>query len=477
MAKFTSSYICQQCGFHSFQYLGRCPECGTWNSLVETVEETQNSKLKTQKNGRVTELPKVINLAHIEKEDYQRLSTNLEEFDRVLGGGIVLGSVVLVSGDPGVGKSTLLTQLALNTNTPVIPNEAKRSEESPANASKESDIKSEILLLRQAQDRDDNGKVLYVAGEESAQQIKIRVDRIKSGADLAVLNEIDVDNIVEAIREQKPSLVIVDSIQTLETEDLTSVAGSVGQVRECAHRLQRVAKDLHIPVFIVGHVTKEGTVAGPKTLEHLVDVVLSLEGENTSNFRILRATKNRFGPTDEVGIFQMEETGMVEVKNPSEVFLREKIEAPGSAVAITMTGLRPILVEIQALVTKTSLPVPRRTGSGIDNNRLQLLVAVLSKRLGLPLFDQDVFVNVTGGMRLVEPAVDLAICLAIISSFKNQNITPKTAFVGEVGLLGELRSIRQINKRVAEAKKLGFTQVISCGNTKSLSEALKIALR
>ncbi len=411
--------------------MGRCPECGTWNSLVEQIAD--NRRQITEKSRETT---KIIKLSEVEKQQYDRASTGLGEFDRVLGGGIVPGSLVLVSGDPGIGKSTLLTQLAL----------------------------------------DSRGYALYVAGEESAQQIKIRAERINPKADLAVLNETDVDVIYEVVEREKPGLVIVDSIQTLETTDLNSVAGSVGQVRECAHRLQKVAKALHVPIFLVGHVTKEGTVAGPKTLEHLVDVVLSLEGEPTSNFRILRSTKNRFGPTDEVGIFEMEETGMVEIQNPSKMFLDTKVDAPGSVVVATLTGLRPILVEIQALVTKSFLPVPRRTGSGVDNNRLQLLTAVLQKRLGLPLYDQDIFVNVTGGLKVLEPAADLGICLAIASSLKDKAISSKTMIVGEVGLLGEVREVRGLDKRVSEAKKLGFTNVISSQNAKSLAQATKLAL-
>lgn len=430
MAKTSSVFICQQCGYRSTQFLGRCPECGTWNSLVETLEGPSETG-----KGRVTKLPEVINLDNIQGQNYQRLGTNLGEFDRVLGGGIVLGSMVLVSGDPGIGKSTLLTQLSIN-----------------------------------------NPNTLYIAGEESAQQIKLRADRIKPKSGLLVLNETDIDSIISVIEAQKPSLVIIDSIQTLETTDLSSIAGSVGQVRECAHRLQRVAKSLHLPIFIVGHVTKDGTVAGPKTLEHLVDVVLSLEGESSSNFRVLRASKNRFGPTDEVGIFEMEETGMIEVKNPSKLFLDQKVNAPGSAVVATLAGYRPILVEVQALVTKSFLPVPRRTGSGIDNNRLQLLVAVLAKRLNIPLYDQDIFVNVTGGLKVVEPAADLAIAMSIISSFKDQSLPPKSIFLGEVGLLGELRNVRLLDKRASEAKKLGFTKIISSQNAKSLSEVLKLTL-
>lgn len=430
MPKVTSIYICQQCGYRSSQYLGKCPQCDAWNSLVEEVEEAKGSRQQSK-----VRKAQVINLADIKQVDYKRLTTKIDEFDRVLGGGIVLGSINLVSGDPGIGKSTLLTQLALNVEN-----------------------------------------TLYVAGEESAQQIKLRVDRMKPGAKLAVLNEVDVDVIADTIRQTNPSLVIVDSIQTLETQELESIAGSIGQVRESAHRLQRIAKELHVPIFLVGHVTKEGTLAGPRTLEHLVDVVLSLEGDPGNMFRILRSNKNRFGPTDEVGVFEMEEQGMVEVKNPSKLFLEEKVNAPGSVVVAVLTGLRPLLIEIQALVTKTSLPSPRRTGSGVDNNRLQLLVAVLQKRMGLPLYDQDVFVNVTGGLRVFEPAADLGTCMAIISSFKDKTIKPKTVFLGEVGLLGEVRAVREIDKRAGEAKKLGFLNVISPANAKSLSQAVKLAL-
>lgn len=431
MARNSSIYVCQQCGYQSPQFLGRCPECGTWNSLVEQV--TVGS---VQGTGKIIIKPaEIINISDVKKGDFDRLRCNIGEFDRVLGGGIVYGSVVLVSGDPGIGKSTLLSQLAIN-----VPD------------------------------------TLYVAGEESARQIKLRVDRLKKGANFNVLQEVDVDVITRTIESSRPAMVIVDSIQTMETADLESAPGSVGQVRESAHRLQRVAKDLHIPIFLVGHVTKEGTVAGPRTLEHLVDVVLSLEGDPSNLFRVLRSTKNRFGPTDEVGIFEMEEAGMLEVKNPSRLFLEQRVSAPGSAVIAIITGLRPLLVEIQALVTKTSLPVPRRVGTGIDNNRLTLLVAVLSKRLHLSLFDQDVFVNVTGGLRIFEPAADLGICLAIVSSLKDQVLPGKAAYIGEVGLLGELRGVRSLDRRVREAKKLGFTDIISSANTKSLSEAVKKSL-
>ncbi|OGE27998.1 DNA repair protein RadA [Candidatus Daviesbacteria bacterium RIFCSPHIGHO2_01_FULL_40_11] len=455
MVKSSTTYICQQCGYKAPQYLGKCPQCDSWNSFVETIEKSQG--VKESKSQRL-EKAEIINLSNIKKTEFNRLSTGLGEFDRVMGGGVVLGSLVLVSGDPGIGKSTLLTQLALNVN----------HESRSMNTGKKENHDSLFKIH--------NSNVLYVAGEESAQQIKIRVDRINTKADLAVLNETDVDAIIEAISQARPSLAIVDSIQTLETGDLNSVAGSVGQVRESAHRLQRLAKDLHIPIFLVGHVNKDGMIAGPKTLEHMVDVVLSLEGDSTSNFRILRGSKNRFGPTDEVGVFEMEEKGMIEVKNPSKIFLEQKVSAPGSAIVATLNGIRPILVEIQALVTKSFLPMPRRVGSGIDNNRLQLLTAVLMKRMGLSLFDKDIFVNATGGLKVFEPAADLGICLAIISSIQDKIITPKTVFMGEVGLLGEVRQVRGMEKRIAEAKKLGFSKIISPENAKNLAQAVRLAL-
>lgn len=428
MSKHSSVYICQQCGYQSPSLLGKCPECGNWNSLVEQV--VQNERKNSNKRG-ITK-PNIIKLFDIDKSSYQRVSTKIDEFDRVLGGGMVLGSLVLVAGEPGIGKSTLLSHLGIN-----IPN------------------------------------TLYVAGEESPQQIRLRIERINPKADLSFIADTDVDSIIAGIEAEKPSLVIVDSIQTLETTDLTAAAGSVSQVRESAHRLQKVAKKMHVPIFIVGHVTKEGTVAGPKTLEHLVDVVLSLEGDSSSNFRVLRANKNRFGPVDEVGIFEMNESGMKEVENPSEIFLQERVEEPGSTITVLLTGLRPILVEIQALVTKTNSPIPRRVGNGIDNNRLQLLVAVLQKRLKLPLWDQDVFVNVAGGIKINEPAADLAVCAAIISSIKDKALVKKAVFIGEVGLLGEVRSIRGLEKRIKEAKKLGFEKVFSPQNLKNLNGLFK----
>lgn len=488
MSKLHSSYICQQCGYVSPSFLGKCPECGTWNSLVETVEESLavSRQLASRRSGSSAgKRAEIINLKDVEKQKYARIPTQLIEFDRVLGGGIVLGSIVLISGDPGIGKSTLLTQLALNINQLSVLSGQLSDESLPVISQSVTDkqslrpdgfkLKTDKLNSENRNLKTDN-RVLYIAGEESAHQIKLRADRIKVDADLSVLNETDVDLIIEHIKLNHPSLVIIDSIQTMETLDLTSAAGSVGQVRECAHRLQKIAKELHIPIFLVGHVTKEGNIAGPKTLEHLVDVVISLEGDSASNFRILRSSKNRFGSALEVGIFEMTEKGMTEVLNPSKIFLEQRVLAPGSAVAATMGGQRPLLVEIQALVTKSFLPSPRRVGQGIDNNRLQLLVAVLSKRMGLPLYDQDIFVNVAGGIKVIEPAADLAICLSIISSFKDKVMPPRTLLVGEVGLLGELRSVRSLEKRQTEAKQLGFTRVISPENAKSLQEAVKLVL-
>lgn len=481
MKRTSSVYICQQCGYKAPTLMGKCPECGTWGSLVEEIIDVSmqnNSK-------RSKSIPKIIKLADIESERYERLNTGSLEFDRVLGNGIVLGSVVLIAGDPGVGKSTLLSHLAINLGSKTMDDgkskmavEDRKLKMSEARAgAQENQSYSQSSILKKPSSTVDHlsSGVLYIAGEESAQQIKLRIDRIDSTAELSFLEETDVDVVVGAIEASKPKLVIVDSIQTMETTDLTAAAGSVSQVRESAHRLQKVAKRLHIPMFLVGHVTKEGTLAGPRTLEHLVDVVLSLEGDQTNNFRILRSTKNRFGPTDEVGVFEMDEAGMKEVSNPSQIFLEERVLAPGSAVTAVLTGLRPILVEIQALVTKTNSPMPRRVGTGVDNNRLQLLVAVLQKRLRLPLWDQDVFVNVTGGLKITEPAADLAICAAILSSFKDTVLPKNAAYIGEVGLLGEVRNIRNLEKRAKEAKKLGYERVYSASNIKNLSQILNFS--
>ena len=377
--------------------------------------------------------PKPLSL--ITKTGLRRILTGMSELDRVLGGGIVPGSVVLVSGDPGIGKSTLLLQLGAKVGG------------------------------------------LYIAGEESADQIKLRADRLGlKAAGLDVLSETDVDGAAATILSVKPRLVIVDSIQTLSTTDLNSSAGSVGQIRESAARLIRVAKQSGIPIFLVGHVTKEGAIAGPKILEHLVDTVLYLEGDSQHVFRIIRATKNRFGPTDEIGVFEMTGIGMTEVTDPSAAFLAERVEAPGSVVVPTMEGTRPVLVEIQALTTASGIGIPRRSALGVDYNRVQLLTAVLQKRAGLQLHSQDVFVNVAGGIRITEPAIDLAICLAIASSALSCPLRPGLTAIGEVGLLGEVRQVRFQEKRVLEARKRGFKLVLTPGKVRTLRQAIEMAL-
>jgi len=381
-----------------------------------------------------------IRLSQVKGKQADRQTTGIGELDRVLGGGMVGGSVVFLAGEPGIGKSTLLTQLAL-------------------------EIKKEVL---------------YVCGEESPEQIKLRVDRLGNksmGAKLSFLAETNVDEIIASVQGmgKKPSLVIVDSIQTVRTDDLSGMAGSVGQVRECSYRLLNMAKEIGIPVFLVGHVTKVGTIAGPKVLEHLVDTVLYLEGDKKHTFRILRAQKNRFGSVDEVGVFLMTDRGLTEVKNPSDLFLEERQKnVAGSCVVATMEGTRPVLVEVQGLVIPSQLAVPRRVGTGVDQRRLQLLTAVLSKRCRLPLGQMDVYVNVAGGLRLTEPAVDLGICLAIASSLKNKVVPARMAMVGEVGLLGEIRKVSWLKKRVVEAKKLGYSRVIGPDQVKTLVEAIKV---
>lgn len=426
--KTKSQFVCQQCGYSQSQWAGRCPSCEAWNSMVETsFVESQSSKLKAQNYNS-----KVLKLSDIRTSDGKRMKTGEAELDGVLGGGLVAGMVVLVAGEPGIGKSTLLTQVALNTE-----------------------------------------KVLYVCGEESASQVALRVRRMGKKGELALLESTNVDEIVAKIEESKPELAIIDSIQTLTTEDLTGVAGSVGQVREATQRLASSVKRLGIPIFIVGHVTKEGTIAGPRVLEHIVDTVLWFEGERSQALRLIRAVKNRFGPTDEVGVFEMTEKGLVGIDNPSKLLLAERVKnVPGSVIGVVLEGTRPLLVEIQALTTPSQMAIPRRVATGIDFARLQMLVAVLSRRAGLNLGDMDIFVNVTGGIRLADRGVDLAICLAISSSFLNKTVAPDIAAVGEVGLLGEVRKVGGLDKRIKEAKKLGY-RVASAESGKSVSAAIK----
>ena len=432
MAKSSTTYVCQQCGYQSPSYLGKCPNCDSWGSLVETIsKEIRGKKSIISRVGA----SKPQRLVDASRKPLQRLRSGIYEVDRVLGGGIVPGSVVLLAGDPGIGKSTLLLQLA-------------------------SKIKS-----------------LYISGEESVEQVKLRSDRLKiKGRDLYIIPETDVDVASESIREGNYKLVVADSIQTLVTEDLNSAAGSVGQVRESAYRLHRLAKESGVAVFLVGHVTKEGSVAGPKVLEHLVDTVLFLEGEQHHAFRILSASKNRFGPVDEIGVFEMTEKGMEEVSNPSKEFLSGRISAPGSVVVPTIEGSRSVLTEVQALTNSTNFGLPTRRSSGIDPNRLQLLTATLIKRAGLQLQNQDIFVNIAGGLKVSEPAADLAICLAIASSAYDKVIPKDTLAVGEVGLLGEIRQVSFLNKRLEEARRLGFKKFITPQNVRTLREAVQKSL-
>jgi len=422
MVKKRTQYVCQSCGATSLRWSGQCKQCEEWNTLVETVVEQR----KTPAPGQAwTPLSEPQSLPEIQADQFQRLSVDNEELARVLGGGIVPGSVVLIGGDPGIGKSTLLLQAS-------------------------------------AQLSDQAGPILYVSGEESVHQIKMRADRLGlEQPGLYVVSEVDLDQIIVHVEQIRPQLVVVDSIQAISSQELESSAGSVSQVKACATALLRLAKINGIPIFLVGHVTKAGSIAGPRVLEHIVDAVLYLEGDRFHTYRLLRGVKNRFGSTNEVGVFEMTEMGMVEVSNPSEAFLAERLpDTAGSSIAVTMEGTRPLLVEIQALASTTSFGLPRRTANGIDFNRLLLLVAVLSKRVGLRLFDQDVFVNVVGGLRINEPAADLALALAIASSFQNAPLPADLAAIGEVGLSGELRTVGHLSRRLNEAAKLGFDRCI-----------------
>ena len=416
-----SQHICQQCGFQSPKWLGRCPGCGQWNTLVE---ESLNRKSTLE--GKALQPPeKPQPIDSVVTEETLRVSSKIQELDRVLGGGVVPGSVVLIGGDPGIGKSTLLLQ-ALH---------GLVSSEQP---------------------------ILYISGEESILQVKMRSQRLGlSSSHLYVAAESALENILGLTSELRPALVAVDSIQTVYTTQLESAPGSVSQVRHCANRLMQEGKKEGHPVFLVGHVTKEGTIAGPRVLEHMVDTVLYFEGDRGHAFRILRATKNRYGSTNEIGVFEMKDTGLREVSNPSELFLAERpMSTAGSSVTAAMEGTRPILVEIQALASPSSLAVPRRTSMGIDLNRLALLVAVLEKKVGFSLLNHDIFVNAAGGVRIDEPAVDLAIATSLASSFLDKPVDPHTVLVGEVGLTGEVRGVGRTDVRVKEAAKLGFHRCI-----------------
>ncbi|MCI1987554.1 MAG: DNA repair protein RadA [Lactobacillus sp.] len=425
MAKAKTRYVCQNCGYVSATYLGRCPNCGGWNTLVEeTTTPTVTSKAaapRTTSAGKQVR-PQRLNDVTIQKET--RVKTGLGELNRVLGGGIVPGSLILIGGDPGIGKSTLLLQ---------VSGELAKAE----------------------------AKVLYVSGEESASQIKMRAGRLGVGSSgMYLYPETDMPSIQQAIDDMHPDYVVIDSVQTMNVPEMNSAVGSVAQIREVTAELMKIAKTNQITIFIVGHVTKEGAIAGPKILEHMVDTVLYFEGDMHHTYRMLRSVKNRFGSTNEIGIFEMHESGLQEVANPSEIFLDERLAgATGSAVVVSMEGTRPILVEIQALMTPTQYGNAKRTSTGIDHNKVSLIIAVLEKRANLMLQNQDAYLKATGGVRLDEPAIDLAVAMALASSYRDKEISPTDCFVGELGLTGEIRRVNRIEDRVKEAAKLGFKRI------------------
>ena len=424
--KAATVFFCQNCGYESSKWMGQCPGCKEWNSFVEeTVSKTPHMGGASASTGRRSSSLAPSTLADISISEESRIVTGIGELDRVLGGGIVQGSLTLVGGDPGIGKSTLLLQVCRNLSGA-------------------------------------GHKVLYISGEESLAQIKMRADRLgEFTREMQLLCETNLDEITEVIRSCKPEAVVIDSIQTMYNENVSAAPGSVSQVRESTGILLQLAKGLGVSVFIVGHVTKEGTVAGPRVLEHMVDTVLYFEGDRHASYRILRGVKNRFGSTNEIGVFEMREQGLVEVQNPSEYMLNGRPEnASGSVVACTMEGTRPLLVEIQALVCQSNFGIPRRQTTGTDFNRVNLLMAVLEKRSGLQLASCDAYVNITGGIKIMEPAIDLGIVLAIVSSFRNRAMSPKLIAFGEVGLSGEVRAVSMARQRVAEAEKLGFTTCI-----------------
>lgn len=440
-------FVCQQCGNEYSKWLGKCTACNSWNSLVETAQFTKNSKTRKDKNPQPSTLnPQLttVKLTDIKASQMQRTSTKISELDRALGGGLVNGQVVLLAGEPGIGKSTMLLQLANNLD-----------------------------------------KTMYVSGEESASQVGIRAQRLGiKNKNIDFLESTDVDEIIDQLNAVRSTLnaVIIDSIQTMSTTDLTGLAGSVGQVRECAFRLLKYAKSQNIPLILVGHVTKEGTVAGPAVLAHIVDTVLWFEGDKKSNLRLLRSVKNRFGSTDEVGIFSMEDKGLISLDNPEKLFLMDNNPPAGGAVAgsvvsVLMEGSRSILVEIQSLVVPTKMAFPRRVAQGIDSKRLEMLLAVLFRRANVPMYDMDVFVNVAGGIKASDPSVDLAICLSVASSFYEKPLPKKFIAVGEVGLSGEIRKVGMQEKRIKDAKRLGFVDLASSEKYKYLSSVIKEYLK
>ena len=420
IAKKKTTFVCQNCEYHSPKYLGRCPNCGAWSSFVEEVKVTEVKNARVSLTG---EKSRPMKLAEVTSIDVNRTKTDMEEFNRVLGGGVVPGSLVLIGGDPGIGKSTLLLQVSTQLSH--------------------------------------KGTVLYVSGEESAEQIKLRAERLGDiDSEFYLYAETNMQSIRAEIEKIQPDFLIIDSIQTVMSPEISSVQGSVSQVREVTAELMQLAKTNNIATFIVGHVTKEGTLAGPRMLEHMVDTVLYFEGERQHTFRILRAVKNRFGSTNEIGIFEMRSGGLVEVLNPSQVFLEERLDgATGSAIVVTMEGTRPILAEVQALVTPTVFGNAKRTTTGLDFNRVSLIMAVLEKRCGLLLQNQDAYLKSAGGVRLDEPAIDLAVAVAIASSYKEKPTNPQECYIGEIGLTGEIRRVNRIEQRLNEASKLGITKI------------------
>lgn len=423
MAKVKSKYVCQECGYETAGYLGKCPECGSWGSFVEEFD-TKNINLKIPASEFLNnEKPILINDINI--DETVRLSTNIEEFDRVLGGGLVQGSLILLAGDPGIGKSTLILQTSGE-------------------------------LCKQ------NKKVLYVSAEESASQLKLRAERLNvKSNNLYIYPQTNLEQIRLQINELKPEILIVDSIQSIYTNNISSSAGSVGQVRECCNYLMQIAKTENITIIVIGHVTKDGNIAGPKVLEHIVDGVIQFEGDKYKSYRLLRSVKNRFGTTSEVGMFDMRSNGLIEIKNPSEIFLNENhIATPGSVIIVTNEGTRPLLLEIQALVGVTPYPSPRRITNGVDTSRVLQILAVLEKRIGLNLSKHDVYVNVIGGIEISEPAADLGIATAIATCLNDVTADIKTVLIGEIGLSGEIRPVNNLEKRIYEAQKLGFKRAI-----------------
>ena len=435
MAKNKTVFVCSGCGYESPKWMGKCPACNEWNSFYEEKVVSSSSS----NSGKKREISKPIELNKIEGKSESKISTGFNELDRVLGGGLVNGSLILLGGEPGIGKSTLILQICNKIKT--------------------------------------DGKVLYISGEESGEQIKLRADRLGvKNENLLFLSETNIENIEENILSINPKLVIIDSIQTMFSEDITSAPGSVSQVREITAKIMRTCKENGVTTILIGHVTKDGNIAGPRVLEHMVDTVLYLEGERYFAYRMLRGVKNRFGSTNEIGMFEMQSEGLVEITDPSKVLISEREENPaGSVVIASMEGTRPLLVEFQALTTPTVFGMPRRTANGIDYNRLAVLIAVLEKKVGINLGNQDVYLNVVSGLKINEPAIDLGIIAATVSSFKNIPIDKTTVVLGEVGLTGEIRSVNLIDKRLKEAEKLGFKKcIIPESNRKLLKENYKL---